>query len=579
MKRIILIIAFIYSVAFGQSWNTPVTTTISASSLEKMDLFTNKDGNHLLIKNSNGNIIYYNFNSSGTVNNNKTETLESNGDYPAITGSNDKVYAIYKSGIYIKGKYSTNGGTDWTAISNINVGSNACNGIDANYQDQLGVHLVYAMRDNDPYFETYYYRLTPYPGHSWTDYKNVTDYGSEVGGVPSVAFSSNRVHVSYNSGQATPPYIGVGVSKSRDKAGSSWQDPQLVSDGEYGYATSREKIQVRSDKLFCIFYDAWVDLGQYGWRIQVKSRDLTGSAWPGSYTTIFSSGHPRILMGAETTANNNLNVVHYYLDNGVVHKYYDGTQWSNDFQVTSDYLNYEMQHLGFSTVSNDLFVVWKSTSNSYIKYRQKDDYPLAPTGLTITEDANNHPKLDWNASLEPDRDIYKVYRFDSYGGGWQPIASTTATTYTDPNFTYCHAIPPATCENYRNVSYHVTLVDIGSHESDPSNDVTARLVGGSPDKTVATPNSSEPNEYSLSQNYPNPFNPITTIDYSIKSAGLVTLKVYDMLGNEVASLVNERKEPGNYNVTFDAANLPRGIYLYALKSGNFLATKKLILLK
>jgi hypothetical protein len=94
MKRIILIIAFIYSVAFGQSWNTPVTTTISASSLEKMDLFTNKDGNHLLIKNSNGNIIYYNFNSSGTVNNNKTETLESNGDYPAITGSNDKVYAI-----------------------------------------------------------------------------------------------------------------------------------------------------------------------------------------------------------------------------------------------------------------------------------------------------------------------------------------------------------------------------------------------------------------------------------------------------------------------------------------------------
>jgi len=418
MKKIFLILAFIYSVAFGQSWNNPVTTTISASSLEKMDLFTNKDGNHLLIKNSSGNIIYYNFNSSGTVDNNKTETLESSGDYPAITGSDNNIYAIYRSGNNIKGKYSINGGTDWTALSNINVGSNACNGIDAVYENNRGVHLVYAMRDNDPYFETYYYRLTPYPYHSWTDYKNVTDYGSEVGGVPSVTFSDNRVHVSYNSGNATPPYIGVGVSKSRDKAGSTWQDPQLVSDGEYGYATSREKIQVRSDKLFCIFYDAWVDLGQYGWRIQVKSRDLTGSSWPGSYTTIFSSGHPRILMGAETTANNNLNVVHYYLDNGVVHKYYDGTQWSNDFQVTSDYLNYEMQHLGFSTVSNDLFVVWKSTSNSYIKYRQKDDYPLAPTGLTITEDANNHPKLDWNASLEPDRDIYKVYRFDSYGGGW-----------------------------------------------------------------------------------------------------------------------------------------------------------------
>ena len=62
MKKIFLIVALIYSVAFGQSWNNPVTTTISASSLDKMDLFTNKDGNHLLIRNSNGNIIYYNVN-------------------------------------------------------------------------------------------------------------------------------------------------------------------------------------------------------------------------------------------------------------------------------------------------------------------------------------------------------------------------------------------------------------------------------------------------------------------------------------------------------------------------------------
>ena len=122
----------------------------------------------LLIKNSNGNIIYYNINSQGTVDNNKTETLESNGDYPAITGTNDKIYAIYKAGNYIKGKYSTNGGTDWSELPyTINTGSNACNGIDANYQDQLGVHLVYAMRDNGNYFETYYYLLnTSFPPKS-----------------------------------------------------------------------------------------------------------------------------------------------------------------------------------------------------------------------------------------------------------------------------------------------------------------------------------------------------------------------------------------------------------------------------
>ncbi len=88
-----------------------------------------------------------------------------------------------------------------------------------------------------------------------------------------------------------------------------------------------------------------------------------------------------------------------------------------------------------------------------------------------------------------------------------------------------------------------------------------------------------PSEYLLYQNYPNPFNPTTAIDYSIKSSGLVSLKVYDMLGTEVTSLVNENKEAGSYSVEFNAEDLPSGIYFYTLTSGNFIATKKLILLK
>jgi len=86
-------------------------------------------------------------------------------------------------------------------------------------------------------------------------------------------------------------------------------------------------------------------------------------------------------------------------------------------------------------------------------------------------------------------------------------------------------------------------------------------------------------DYRLHQNYPNPFNPTTRIDYSIPNEGLVNLRVYDILGNEVATLVNERKQPGNYSTTFDAANLPSGIYIYRIVSGNFQATKKMILLK
>jgi hypothetical protein len=85
--------------------------------------------------------------------------------------------------------------------------------------------------------------------------------------------------------------------------------------------------------------------------------------------------------------------------------------------------------------------------------------------------------------------------------------------------------------------------------------------------------------FALFQNYPNPFNPSTNISYSIPRNGLVTIKVYDILGKEVAVLVNEAKEAGIYSSTFNASELPSGIYFYTLTSGNFTATKKLILLK
>jgi photosystem II stability/assembly factor-like uncharacterized protein len=89
----------------------------------------------------------------------------------------------------------------------------------------------------------------------------------------------------------------------------------------------------------------------------------------------------------------------------------------------------------------------------------------------------------------------------------------------------------------------------------------------------------EINTYLLSQNFPNPFNPITTIRYSIANHSNVTIKVYDLLGREVATLVNEEKPAGEYEVEFDGSSLTSGIYFYQLKDGNYTETKKMILLK
>lgn len=90
---------------------------------------------------------------------------------------------------------------------------------------------------------------------------------------------------------------------------------------------------------------------------------------------------------------------------------------------------------------------------------------------------------------------------------------------------------------------------------------------------------STPNSFSLSQNYPNPFNPTTVIEYSVPSNSFVSVKVYDVLGKEVATLVNSEQHAGLHKLNFNAANLPSGIYFYKLQSGSFVKTNKMILLK
>jgi hypothetical protein len=102
------------------------------------------------------------------------------------------------------------------------------------------------------------------------------------------------------------------------------------------------------------------------------------------------------------------------------------------------------------------------------------------------------------------------------------------------------------------------------------------IVGGS----VQVPISVTPTaEFILQNNYPNPFNPITIIQYQIPEVGLVSLQVFDILGNEVATLVNEEKPGGTYEVQFDASNLSSGVYFYRLRAGSFTEIKKMVLLR
>jgi glycosidase len=96
---------------------------------------------------------------------------------------------------------------------------------------------------------------------------------------------------------------------------------------------------------------------------------------------------------------------------------------------------------------------------------------------------------------------------------------------------------------------------------------------------IQSNNNTVVSEYKLSQNYPNPFNPSTIIKYQIPNAGRVTLKIYDLLGREIKTLVDEYQQSGAYETSFNAANLASGIYFYQIKANNFIATKKMLLIK
>jgi len=221
-----------------------------------------------------------------------------------------------------------------------------------------------------------------------------------------------------------------------------------------------------------------------------------------------------------------------------------------------------LKHQGFITGDGELILGQNVTFNIYSWQK----------GLFLSYNSD-HPRLVWGAhpTMGP-QVIYKVYRKINLNGTWTLIATTTAKEYTDAQMLLEE--PGFLAPNL----YYKVIASSQPPTTDESNTVICRGTK-SPKKEVVQQIVTLPMEFALEQNYPNPFNPTTQINYSVKEAGLVTLKVYDILGKEIANLVNENKEAGNYSVNFDASQLPSGVYIYNMQSGSFVSSKKMILIK
>ncbi len=213
--------------------------------------------------------------------------------------------------------------------------------------------------------------------------------------------------------------------------------------------------------------------------------------------------------------------------------------------------------------------------NAYSAIEFKIVPPETPNNFnltTVSVGSTKRPKLTWDANIEIDLNGYKIERKVD-NGNWSTIytASTNETSYTDMEVVIWAS------QNYQTAYYRIRAFDADYLFSpySPIKSVDFHIMF----KQVSSETLNAIKMNKIFQNAPNPFNPTTTINYQLKGADFVSLKVYDVLGKEIITLVNENKNVGYYETTFDASNLPSGIYIYKINIGNFTDVKKMLLMK
>ncbi|MBK9332394.1 MAG: T9SS type A sorting domain-containing protein [Ignavibacteria bacterium] len=174
---------------------------------------------------------------------------------------------------------------------------------------------------------------------------------------------------------------------------------------------------------------------------------------------------------------------------------------------------------------------------------------------------NNNVTLNWSTASEINNSGFDIER-SSVNGEWSKVGNVTGNGTSAVSHSYSY-----TDRNIETGNYNYRLKQIDFNGNFEYFNLSNEVIIGIPSK------------YDLSQNYPNPFNPSTTISYEIPVDGAVSLKIFDMSGKEVMSLVDGVKNAGYYSINFNAANLSSGIYFYSLSANDFTSVKKMMLIK
>lgn len=201
--------------------------------------------------------------------------------------------------------------------------------------------------------------------------------------------------------------------------------------------------------------------------------------------------------------------------------------------------------------------------------------PYKPKNLVCTYNSSNHPELKWDLATGVEK--YEIWKKSS--GTWSKRTEVEASINSYVDLSETKYNPAYGSKTYK--YYKVRAIDYGGNQSVYSNGVSAIVNENSPvnKKNVDNLESGEITEFFLHNNYPNPFNPTTQINYQIPENEFVTIKIYNSLGEEVRTLVNDYQSSGYYNIKFDGSELSSGIYFYKLQAGEYVSVKKMLLTK
>ncbi len=570
MEKFILFFLMSVSFVFSQTWKNTINLNISASSVERIDIYSNSEGNHLIVT-SPSQIIHYLYSSSGSLVRASTiDTHTESKRFVSITGVDETIYIIYKKGDDILSKRTENGGVSWATLTPIDLTYSSSDGIDA-VSDNTFSYLTWSEKQgtSDDY-ETYYMKIR-HTLASWQDKKEVTDEAGVKGGLPSITLAPDRVTVGFTKVDAS----GLdGEINRREIVNNIWQTYSHVWDGSNGV------FQNSDNKTHLITNQAGVEFqGDLFHRIGHVFADIGSPIFDeNDFTTISHTQTWPQEHDKTSTAKTNNSFVHivFTIEANAYYRMWDGSEITDSESLG----NNNCSDINVSSNGNDIYVAW--IENGTVKLRHRD---FAPLKLANFDDiwSSNHPKVTWEASEATDFQKYVVEK-STNGTTFAPcttITSRSQTSYTDQSE---NKYSFGNDKTY--VYYRAKQVDLQANESELT--ANKRFAVNAAQNSISELTVSLDAKlavFKLEANYPNPFNPQTKISFGLPEQSNVSLKVYNIQGKDVATLAEGSQESGYYTATFDGSELTSGVYIYrfaakGLETGKlFNEVKRMLLIK